>query len=227
MSPTQNKLIANLLVVIGVGVCATFGAQLTPKTLQAVTIEQVKKNQESSRLVASELPSIEVEAPVERVKTWWSLSALPFTSGLCLILLGSFWARKLQHDELNREPSEHSDHSTQALKADESLALMIKTLREMDALLAQDDPKQLTVVKQALEKLQIDTIDPFVESREQLKMKLGINHFVEVFGSFSQGERKINRAWAACVDQHFAETKSSIKTALSSIESALALLSNS
>jgi hypothetical protein len=58
-------------------------------------------------------------------------------------------------------------------------------------------------------------------------MKLGINHFVEVFGSFLQGERKINRAWAACVDQHFDETKSSITTALSSIESALALLSNS
>ena len=56
-------------------------------------------------------------------------------------------------------------------------------------------------------------------------MMLGVNHFVDVFGHFSQGERRINRAWAACVDQHFAEAKSSINIALNSFESALSSLS--
>ena len=220
MSQAQSKLIANLLVVIGVGLCATFGAQLTPKTLHAVTIEQIKTKKLSNATL-----KVEIEAPFERVKTWWSLSALPFSGGLLLILFGSGWARRLQHAELNGDiEATHADSSAN-LNSKESLQLMMQTLQELKTLLAENDPGKLEAVKQKIERLQVDTIDPFVESREQFKMKLGINLFVDVFGHFSQGERRINRAWAACVDQHFIEAKNSIDIALKSVDSALSLLS--
>ena len=220
MSQAQNKLIANLLVIIGVGLCATFGAQLTPKTLNAVTIEQIK-----AKKLSNHTPKVEIEAPLERVKMWWALSALPFSGGLLLILFGSGWARRLQHAELTGHVDPTDSHSATSLSPEESLQLMIQTLQELKTLMTSDDPSKLEIVKQKIERLQLDTIDPFVESREHFKMKIGINRFVDVFGNFSQGERRINRAWAACVDQHFIEAKKSVTVALSSFESALSLLS--
>ena len=134
MSHLQSKLIANLLVIIGVGLCATFGAQLTPKTLNAVTVEQIK-----AKKLSDTLTKIEIEAPLDRVTTWWSLSALPFSGGLLLILLGSTWARHLQHKELSQDPNEASSDVSATLNSEESLQLMIQTLQELKVLMSTND----------------------------------------------------------------------------------------
>ena len=148
MSHSQSKLIANLLVIIGVGLCATFGAQLTPKTLNAVTVEQIKVNK-----ISDQLTKVEIEAPADRIKVWWTLSALPFSGGLLLILLGSTWASRLHHAELSQDPSVASSNTNATLDSEESLQLIIQTIQELKTLLSNNDHSHMEAVKQKIEQL--------------------------------------------------------------------------
>jgi hypothetical protein len=214
MSISHLKLMAGLMVAIGVGVCATFGAQLTPKTLHAVTVELAKSNQ-----IPIQSTDRSVEIPSERVSAWWSMSAIPFCGGLLLILLGSGLARSAQTSALKNLSTESG---TQSLSLQEGLELIINELTELQRLLdGEQRGPNLIETKQRLESLQMNTLEPLVDQRDRFRLQMGILSFVDVFGPFSQGERRLNRAWAACVDQHYGEVTTCVGLARSSFEQAL------
>lgn len=217
MSQSSMKSIATLLVIIGVGLCATFGAQLTPKTLLVVTQERALAHKLTPKITQSE-----IEAPTERVKTWWSLSGLPFSGGLLLIIFGSLFARRAESNALNS--TESQPNGLASLNAQESLEKMLSVIQSLQELTKTSENSSLGLIKEEIEALQQNTIEPFVDARAQLKQKLGVNQFVEVFGAFSQGERRLNRAWAACVNQHAEEVKLSVDYAQHSIQQALSLI---
>ena len=123
MSSSSLKILASVLVAIGVGLCATFGAQLTPKTLQVVTYKLAD---------SKEAVPLEVEAPLDRVQQWWSISSLPFCGGLCLILLGSGLARSAQSSVMKKlSTTESSQDSIDLSSSLEQIINEVKTLQNL------------------------------------------------------------------------------------------------
>lgn len=211
MSTAKTQLISSLIVAVGVGLCATFGAQLTPKTLEAITqelsVSQKDKNKHTS-------PS--VEEPLARVLTWWSKAGEPFSGGLLLIFFGSFMARAAKKSSLSQSGDETSDKGTQQLN--HTLNEMIS---QLEAILSED--RTLSEIKGVIEEVQRDHLTPLIEARELTRVQIGTSAFIEVFGPIAQGERKLNRAWAACVDHHKAEAIQSISHALEAFQTSLSL----
>lgn len=211
MSSSSLKLLAALFVALGVGICATFGAQLTPKTLHAVS----HKIAPSTKVIPSK-----VEAPLDRVYVWWSLSSFPFCGGLFLILLGSGFARTAQSSAMKKLSS--IDSGQNILELETGLELIINELKILQELMqAKQSESHLDTIKKRIETLQANVLEPLVDQRDRFRMKLGTKLFVEVFGPFSQGERRINRAWAACVDQHHHEVNKCLQLANASFQQAL------
>ena len=209
MSSSNVQILSGLLVAAGVGLCATFGAQLTPKTLEAITIElNVKPKSEKKGVV---------EEPIARVTTWWSNAGVPFSGGLLLIFVGSFMARSAKKSSF----SDTNDPAEGAQAHNLTLTLESLTSRLEELL---NEERSLTEIKQVIEGVQDELLNPLIEGRETSRAQLGTALFIDVFGPIAQGERKLNRAWAACVDKHQGEAIDSISRALEAFKTSLSLV---
>lgn len=60
----------------------------------------------------------------------------------------------------------------------------------------------------------------FVEARAILQKKAGMNAFALVMDPFSRGERQLNRAWSASVDEHAEEARASLLRAAPLLQAA-------
>ncbi|MFT5049810.1 MAG: hypothetical protein ACI8QZ_001203 [Chlamydiales bacterium] len=64
----------------------------------------------------------------------------------------------------------------------------------------------------------------FVDARESMIPRFGINTYTEVMSAFATGERLINRCWSASADGYVDEVRLCLGTALAELESADRLL---
>jgi len=87
--------------------------------------------------------------------------------------------------------------------------------------LAQDDDASLQKLRNDLLRVQQHKVDPIIESRARAQASLGLTRYAEVFGLISQGERRLNRAWAALVDGHLGEASRSLDGATLSWQQAI------
>ena len=220
MSSAQIQKLSSLIVAIGVGLCATFGAQLTPKTLDAVTADLVSTHQLKEGQTSESRPTPEVEEPSARVMTWWSRAALPFGGGLLLIFLGSMMARRAKHALIHITGDGEGGGAEVNLA--HTLGVVISTLDEIFKRTQSKEWSQLLAeIKIEIEEIQTSHLEPLIENRERIKAELGMELFIDIFGPIAQGERKLNRAWAACVDKHSNEAVTSLQSAYTSFQSAL------
>ena len=222
MSSANIKLLSSILVAIGVGLCATFGAQVTPNTMTSLS-QELSKSAASKSAITHPATST-VEAPLDRLSSWWSMSALPFSGGLALIIIGSLMARKQQALELEDSPSD--TENTGQVNLEQSLTEMHAILQATLQLFNEEELDQsslLAKVKIEIENIQKDLLDPIIEQRDRLRARMGTGHFIDVFGPIASGERKLNRAWAACVDEHRTEVQQSLNQAHESFATALNL----
>ena len=201
-----------MVVAIGVGLCATFGAQLTPKTLKVVTIELSEAKSQNSNE-----KSVMIEEPMARVMAWWSNAGVPFSGGLLLIFLGSFIARGAKRAALTDANEGLSAQGSQSLNT--ALEAVISHLET-----TLNDELSLDEIKVSIEEVQRDHLNPLIETREITRANMGTPAFIEAFGPIALGERKLNRAWAACVDKHQEEAVASIGHALESFRLSLSLV---
>ena len=101
-----------------------------------------------------------------------------------------------------------------------SIAQQVEEIHQKISSQEEINPQWLTEI----ETLQKESINHLVNAREQFRLKYGVDAFTEVFGAFSQGERRLNRTWSALVDQHMQEASRSITASSESMQDAVKIL---
>ena len=84
---------------------------------------------------------------------------------------------------------------------------MIKELSRIDDDTSPDKAKEI------IEGVQNGDVTAFVNQRRLYMKEYGAAKFARFFGSFAKGERSINRAWSALIDEHSPEMHSALKGA--------------
>jgi Skp family chaperone for outer membrane proteins len=185
--------------------------QVNEATAQLKTLE--KKLNEAQKLLPARQP------PRERLTAWWSLAGWPFTLGCVLIIIGSLIARR-------EEQAQHTQSAEEGGPLDLGVALgqlhdaVVQMSSSLSALTS-DDQEQLEALRDELLIVQQEKITPIIESRVRAQATLGLTRYAEVYGFISQGERRLNRAWAALVDGHLGEARRSLDGAVISWRQAI------
>ena len=127
----------------------------------------------------------------------------------------------LVRDELTRDPPEEVadrgpvDFGVLLTETAEAVNSLVE-----DAKTQLSDPSNMSDLQLKIEEIQRRNIDRLVEARGRAQLKYGLGPFTEFFGPLSQGERRLNRAWSALVDQHASETLSALEGAAHSLSEA-------
>ena len=179
-------------------------AQVNEATKQLKTLEK-KLNEAQNQLPAR-------QPPRERLTAWWSLAGWPFTLGCLLIIIGSLIARR-------GEQAQHTQSTEEggALDLGVALSQLHDAIAQMSSrlgTLTSNDQKQLEALRDELLIVQQEKITPIIESRARAQVTLGLSRYAEIYGFISQGERRLNRAWAALVDGHLGEAGRSLDGAV-------------
>jgi len=72
---------------------------------------------------------------------------------------------------------------------------------------------QESVIKEAIEKIEVNRLVPFVDNRHYFAHQYGLTRFAEFFSLYSTGEMYINRAWSSLVDNNLFESEDSLARA--------------
>ena len=102
-----------------------------------------------------------------------------------------------------------------------SLASLIGKVSSFES--ASGDEEQLAVHHRIDAELMED-IDTFVEARESMIPKLGMQRYADIMSPFANGERLLNRAWSASADGYVDEVRTCITGARVQLERAAELL---
>ena len=105
-----------------------------------------------------------------------------------------------------------------------SLASLIEKVRGFEGVTG--DAEQL-VVHQRIDGELLDDINAFVEARESMIPRFGMQRYADIMSPFANGERLLNRAWSASVDGYVDEVRSCIRNARIELEKAVTLLKSS
>ncbi len=157
--------------------------------------------------------------PKQRVTSWFSESGLPFLLGLAMVVIGAVLARKaVKAEALSEAPRADG-------RGPVDFGVLLGELHAAAAALATrmdagETAEAAAEAKLAIEAMQLEQFAPLVEARSKLQARYGLAGFAEVFGPFSGGERRINRAWSALVDDHWPEAHDSVNQAVGSLAEA-------
>jgi len=108
-------------------------------------------------------------------------------------------------------------HEADIAVLESSLASLIQKVRDFEA--ARSDEDQLGLHHRIDAELMED-IDAFVEARESMIPKLGMQRYADVMSPFANGERLLNRAWSASADGYVDEVRSCVASARAELEKA-------
>lgn len=141
--------------------------------------------------------------------------------GICagLMLAGMLALRAARAADLEQSGDKH-DADIAVLQS--SLASLIEKVRGFETT-ARTDEDQLTIHKRIDDELMED-IDTFVEARESMIPKLGMQRYADIMSPFANGERLLNRAWSASADGYVDEVRTCVSTARAELEKAAAEL---
>lgn len=140
--------------------------------------------------------------------------------GLCagLMLVGMLCLRAARSAALQEAGDKH-DADIAVLQG--SLASLIEKVRGFEA--GRSDEDQL-VIHRCIDEELMDDIDAFVEARESMIHKLGMQRYADIMSPFANGERLLNRAWSASADGYVDEVRSCVTNARAELEKAAAQL---
>ena len=236
-----------ILITLGVGLCGLYGARFSQsqsqemqislqknvfekwvksadknsgkdKKLQALWQKNLASSQEASQAISVVHPQI-------RLSAWTQEYIGMFGFGILCILIGSLGARSVKRKHLTQDNSSSSDHSSQATDFGvllQSIATHIQDLYQtMHSELTQDNDTLNDQWLKDIEQLQKNQMDRIIRVKDRFQIQYGMDAFTAVFGSFSQAERRLNRAWSALVDQHVAEAFNCVENANISIQEAV------
>ena len=155
--------------------------------------------------------------PATRVSQWWTNGGAPWGAGVFLIIVGALMARR-------QDQHEQSGTGTTATSSVDFKANVTKVLEGVDRLVAELADLQMDVdapeLREQIDTLQLELIDPVVEQRGRLIARHGIAAFAEYFSPFSAGERNLARTWSALTDGHSPTAREAAARARSSFAQA-------
>lgn len=136
--------------------------------------------------------------------------------GVCagLMLAGMLALRAARSAALEQAGDQH-DADIAVLRS--SLDSLIEKVRAFETV--ESDEGQLTIHCRIDEELMED-IDTFVEARESMIPRLGMQRYADIMSPFANGERLLNRAWSASADGYVDEVRSCVATARLELEKA-------
>ena len=255
----NQSLLSLCIITVGIGLCGFFGAQLpstvykqTSSTMARDWIKTAKlKGTDSSTIkdaqtrLTNQMNQLKL-SPSTRLNQWGAEKGILFALGLLMILVGSFWSRKIAHDALRADMHSSEDKSASyaidfsVLLSEISQDLNVIRDQLMDVgstskfldtqsqiqqpLTDQAHQEKIAHLIAAIDQLQKEKIARLVSAKDQVQIKYGLSAFTEIFGPFSQGERRLNRCWSALVDKHLLEAQESVEFASQSIEEAVLVL---
>ncbi len=156
----------------------------------------------------------------DRVTAWLGLSGLPALLGLGLILAGAMVARKARVADAN-EPTKKTDTTGPRDFGEQlrELQAALETLTtEFDP---EAEPTDKAAVVQRIETVHYDLVEPLTEAGIRVQTRFGIAGFAAIFSPLSGGERGLNRAWSALVDDHWPEACNAVRFAKGQIDMAV------
>lgn len=213
----MKRALGLVLVVVGVGVSATFGSVLSPPE-RAIAVAEGHQ-----ALAGGPAPAAVTAGPGERLSAWAGASGLPFLGGLVLVVAGAVLSRVAAKEALSEEPE-----AGEAGPVDFA-ALLDELVADVAALgAAMDDPPEdaagFATTQARLEDIQREKVDRLVAAGPRVQLRIGLDGFAAVFSPLSAGERKLNRAWSALVDHHWPEASASVAAASAALVEARAEL---
>ena len=209
-----KQTIGLVLVVLGVGLAATFGSRLAPPEAEVVAMEG-----RSSLGGGEAAEPAAVASPGERLSSWFGVAGLPFLGGLLLVLAGATLSRVEARRAVQEQPSGGAGGAIDFGEALRSLRDDVHALSEVFAAgLPADDDKDSAQGR--LEALQREQIARLVEAGPRVQLRYGLDHHARIFGPMAGAERKLNRAWSALVDRHVPEASASVAAAAAALDGA-------
>lgn len=157
-----------------------------------------------------------VPSPSDRLSGWAGDSGPLFGLGLLLVVIGASMSRIAVRKEAEAE-GEGSD-GREGGPVD--FGHLLGDARDRVSAMATEfgggdvqDPRAQTKLKEAVEGVLGDCIEPLTTAGPQLQIRYGLEAFAHVFDPLSGAERRLNRTWSAIVDNHGPEALDSVQTA--------------
>lgn len=104
---------------------------------------------------------------------------------------------------------------------DEALGSLITKVAAFNAIEAD---RELLGLHHRIDAELMTDLNTFVEARESMIPRLGMQAYADIMSPFATGERLLNRAWSASADGYVDEVRLCVKDALAEIEQSRALL---
>ena len=226
-----QSTISLILIAVGVALCAAFGGQLpeTTKHRETLKLQQAQLSADSEAdatqrsKVSAEIKATPPQAPQARLLDWLASSALPFGAGCLLIIVGAVIARRNEQVETSEEGPSTGDAIDFGVLLSQITTELSALYEEAQGLSAEDSDGS-KALRERIQKLQRGDLERLIEARGRVRAKHGVATFAELYGSISQGERRLNRAWSALTDAHIPESIHALEGAHASLLEAQAHL---
>ncbi len=181
----------------------------------------VRRQAEAAR-AGQAAAAVTTPSPEARLSAWFAAGGVFFLLGIAVIVVGAVLV--VRAERAAGQGDGGAAGAAGEAGAPARLSEALKTLeREVDTLLeqAKGEAPDWEAIKQALERLRYDHVEPIVEARDRYQRQLGMERFAMAFGPFSSAERMLYRAWSALVDGYHEEVLASLRTAHQRLEEGL------
>ncbi len=142
--------------------------------------------------------------------------------GLCaaVMLAGMVLLRWARSVELAQSGDKHAADMAVLQTSLQSLIAKVRAIQVADS-----DEEQLAVHGRIDAELMED-INTFVDARESMIPRLGMQRYADVMSPFANGERLLNRAWSASADGYVDEVRLCVASAIRELEQASEVLAD-
>ncbi len=154
---------------------------------------------------------IRTPGPTLRLRRWFGRNGVPFLAGVLLIVAGAIVTRRADRARARGAGAAEEGEAPATLQ--EAVERLLEEVGALRAQMATGEPQQSASLKDELDRLRFERIEPVVEARLRYQRQLGMERFARAFGPFSSAERALYRAWSALVDGAPKETERALETA--------------
>ena len=184
------RVVALLLIALGTGVAASFGAQNGTEMMtyrQAVLTADL-----DGEAVAEAIPS-----PSQRLSGWWATGGFGWLLGLSLVGVGGVLLRR-GDDGADASASGEEGGDLDFAQTMDALIGEVQAIRDVVADLPHGATDEAS--RSRLDGLSQGHLASIVTGRTVWMQAHGLAGFAEYFGIFSGGERYVARAWTGLAD---------------------------
>ena len=211
MNQSTRFILGTVVLAVGIAMAAAAGSRLGSGDFTVTSTEGAAVLGSTTAVGGVDVAPV---APLERIAAWAEDGLALFGAGLLVMLVGAVMARRA------RQQGAATVAAGDGRDWPDALARLRMAVSELRIALADAAPDELRSLRDRLESIQADQVEPLIEMRGALEARHGLAGYVAVLGPLSAAERLLSRAWSALVDRHAAEACSSLELALASISNA-------